>query len=161
LLGNQDLEFIARGGAMGTGKGEAKIRRMTEADLQRVKDIDKELAGPYRYISWPVRVEAHWWLHRGMSSFVAEMEGEVVGFVLGDIRGTEYTADMCAWIDMMGVSPKHQSRGIGRMLVQAFCQECQSRKVKVRVVLVEDDKRLVDFWKSIGFKKGNLVSYEK
>ena len=62
---------------------------------------------------------------------------------------------------MMGVSPRHQSRGIGRMLVEAFCQECQTRGVKVRVVVVGDDKRLTGFWKSIGFQKGNLISYEK
>lgn len=146
---------------MGTGKGEAKIRKMTEADLQKVKDIDKELAGSYRCISWPVRVEAHWWVYRGMPSFVAEIDGEVVGFVLGDIRGLEYGKDVGGWIDMMGVCSKHQGRGIGRMLVGAFCQECQKRQVKVRVVVVEDDKRLVEFWKSVGFQKGNLVSYEK
>jgi ribosomal protein S18 acetylase RimI-like enzyme len=61
----------------------------------------------------------------------------------------------------MGVSPRHQSKGIGRMLVEAFCQECQKRGVKVRVVVVGDDKRLVGFWKSVGFQKGNLISYEK
>jgi uncharacterized protein GlcG (DUF336 family) len=47
------------------------------------------------------------------------------------------------------------------MLVEAFCQECQKRGVKVRVVVVGDDKRLVGFWKSVGFQKGNLISYEK
>jgi len=143
------------------GKAEAKIRKMTEADLQKVKDIDKELVGPHRSISWPVRVEAHWWIYRGMPSFVAEVNDEVVGFVLGDIRGVEYGTDVGGWIDMMGVSLKHQSKGIGRMLVEAFCQECQKRGVKVRVVVVGDDKRLVGFWNSVGFQKGNLISYEK
>jgi len=142
-------------------KGEARIRKMTEADLQKVKEIDKELVGPYRSIAWPVRVEAHWWIYRGLPSFVAEIEGEVVGFVLGDIRGAEYGTDVGGWIDMMGVSPRHQSKGIGRMLVEAFCQECQRQGVKVRVVVVGNDKRLVGFWRSVGFLKGNLVSYEK
>jgi hypothetical protein len=96
-----------------------------------------------------------------MPSFVAEVNDEVVGFVLGDIRGVEYGTDVGGWIDMMGVSLKHQSKGIGRMLVEAFCQECQKRGVKVRVVVVGDDKRLVGFWKSVGFQKGNLISYEK
>jgi ribosomal protein S18 acetylase RimI-like enzyme len=146
---------------MVTGMGETKIRRMTEADLQKVKDIDKELAGPYRCISWPVRVEAHWWMYRGMPSFVAELDGEVVGFVLGDVRGAEYGTDAGGWIDMMGVCSKHQCRGVGRMLVGEFCQECQKRGVKVRVVVVKDDKRLVKFLESAGFRRGNLVSYEK
>ncbi len=146
---------------MVAGKGEAKIRRMTEADLQKVKEIDKELVGPHCCVSWPVRVEAHWWIYRGLPSFVAEIDGEVVGFVLGDIRGLEYGKDVGGWIDMMGVCSKHQGRGVGRMLVGAFCQECQKRGVKVSVVVVENDKRLVRFLESAGFQKGNLVSYEK
>ena len=146
---------------MGTSKGKVKIRRMTEADLQRVKVIDRELVGPYRDITWPLRIEAHWWIHRGISSFVAEIDNNVVGFILGDIRGTEYGVDVGGWIDMMGITPQYQGKGIGRSLVEAFCEECRKQGVKVRVVIVGDDKRLVDFWISVGFQKGNLVSYEK
>ena len=146
---------------MGTAKGEVKIRRMTEADLPRVKEIDKELVGPHRSISWPLRIEAHWWVYRGLPNFVAEVDGELVGFILGDIRGVEYGADIGGWIDMMGVAPKRQSMGVGRMLVEAFCAECQKQGVKVMVIVMGNDKRLVKFWKSVGFHKGNLVSYEK
>lgn len=149
------------GGAVGKAKGETKIREMTEADLPRVKEIDKELVGPHRSISWPLRIEAHWWVYRGLPNFVAEVEGEVIGFLLGDIRGAEYGTEVGGWIDMMGVLTGHQSKGIGRMLVEAFCKECQNQGVKVRVVVVGDDKRLVKFWTSVGFQKGSLVSYEK
>jgi len=146
---------------MGTAKGEIKIRKMTEADLQIVKEIDKELVGPHRSISWPLRIEAHFWVYRGLPNFVAEVEGGVAGFLVGDIRGAEYGTEVGGWIDMMGVMPRYQSKGIGRMLVEAFCGECQNRGVKVRVVVVGDDKRLVKFWTSVGFQKGSLVSYEK
>ncbi len=85
----------------------------------------------------------------------------MAGFLVGDIRGAEYGTEVGGWIDMMGVMPRYQSKGIGRMLVEAFCDECQNRGVKVRVVVVGDDKRLVKFWTSVGFQKGSLVSYEK
>jgi len=146
---------------MATCKGDVKIRRMTEADLPRIKEIDKELVGTHRSISWPLRIEAHWWVYRTLPNFVAELNGEVVGFILGDIRGVEYGTEVGGWIDMMGVSPNCQSLGIGRNLVEVFCKECQGRGVKVRVIVVSDDERLVKFWKSVGFHKGNLVSYEK
>ena len=146
---------------MGTAKGEVKIRRMTEADLPRVKEIDKELVGPHRSISWPLRIEAHWWVYRGLPNFVAEVDGELVGFILGDIRGVEYGTEIGGWIDMMGVAPKRQSMGVGRMLVETFCAECQKQGVKVMVIVMGSDKRLVKFWNSVGFRRGNLVSYEK
>lgn len=138
-----------------------RIRRMTEADLPRVKELDRELVGPYRSVSWPLRIEAHWWVYRGMPNYVAEIGGKLVGFVLGDIRGAEYGTEIGGWIDMMGVSPSHQSRGIGRKLVEAFCEDCREKGVRVRVVVMGDDKRLVKFWESLGFRKGNLTSFER
>jgi len=137
------------------------IRKMTEADLPRVKEIDRLLAGRYGSISWPLRVEAHWWVYRGMPNFVAEIRDEVGGFVMGGIRGVEYGADTAGWIDMIGVLPAHQSSGIGRKLAEVFCRECENKGVKVRVLAVGEDKRIVKFWASLGFRKGRLVSYQR
>ena len=61
----------------------------------------------------------------------------------------------------MGVAPNYHGRGIGRQLVEAFCEECRKNDVRVRVVVREDNERLVGFWTSVGFKRGNLVSYER
>ena len=75
---------------MATEKGEIKIRGMAEEDLPKVKEIDRALVGPERALSWPLRVEAHWWIYRPLLNFVAEVDDKVVGFLLGDIRGAEY-----------------------------------------------------------------------
>ncbi|MBA7593726.1 hypothetical protein ES703_00657 [subsurface metagenome] len=142
-------------------KEEVKIRRMTEEDLQGIKNIDRALVGPDRALSWPLEVEAHWWVYSPMLNFVAEVGGEVVGFLLGDIRGAEYGTDRSGWIDMMGVAPEHQHKGIGKSLAEAFCEECQRNGVRVRVIIREDDQRLIRFWTSVGFHRGDLVSYER
>ncbi|RLC70897.1 MAG: hypothetical protein DRI26_06225 [Chloroflexi bacterium] len=152
---------VLGGCGMATEKGEVKIREMKEEDLQRIKEIDRALVGPERALSWPLRVEAHWWVYRPLLNFVAEVDSEVVGFLLGDIRGAEYGTDISGWIDMMGVAPEHQGKGIGRRLVEAFCKECQRNEVKTRVIIREDDQRLVGFWTSVGFQRGKLVSYER
>jgi ribosomal protein S18 acetylase RimI-like enzyme len=146
---------------MTRGKEKIRIRRMTEEDLQGVKNIDRALVGPERAPSWPLGAEAHWWVYRPMLNFVAEIDGEVVGFLLGDIRGAEYGTDISGWIDMMGVAPEHQRRRIGKRLVEAFCEECQRNGVRVRVIIRQDDQRLIGFWTSVGFQRGNLVSYER
>jgi len=146
---------------MATRKEEVNIRAMREEDLQRVKDIDGALVGPGRAPSWPLEVEAEWWVHRPSLNFVAEVDGEVVGFLLGDIRGAQYGTDMSGWIDMMGVAPEHQHQGIGRKLVEAFWEECLRNEVKARIIIREYDQRLIGFWTSVGFQRGNLVSYER
>ena len=146
---------------MGISKKEIKIRRMTEADLQKVKEIDRLLVGEGRALSWSLRAETEWAVYRPALSFVAELGDEIVGFLLGDIRGAEYGTDISGWIDMMGVAPAHQRCGIGRRLAEAFCEECQKNRVKPNVVIREDDERLIRFWTSVGFRRGKLISFER
>ena len=146
---------------MATGRAEVKIRGVTRKDIERIKEIDRALVDPDRAISWPLSAEAHWWGYLPAVSFAAVVDGEVVGFLFGDIRVAEYGVDMGGWIDMMGVAPEHRGGGIGRMLVEAFCEECQKNGVKVRVIVREDDERLIGFWKSVGFEKGKLICYQR
>lgn len=138
-----------------------KIRNAQEGDLERIKEIDLELAGPDRALSWPLRVETHWWVNRPRLNFVAEVNGQVVGFLLGDIRGSEYGSLISGWIDVMGVSPDYQGRGIGRKLVEAFSDACSRNGAAVRVVIRDDDARLKAFWEALNFNTGKLVIYER
>ena len=136
------------------------VRRMSEADLREVKKIDQRIVGDKRAISWPLEAEVQWAVNRPALSFVAEVGKEVVGFLLGDIRISEYGTDLKGWIDMVGISPDHQRRGIGRKLVEAFREACRENGVSPNVIVREDDTELVEFWESVGFSKGKLVSYE-
>ena len=139
---------------------EVVIRRMTDADLRNVKKIDQTIVGDERAISWPLEAEVQWAVNRPALSFVAEMGEDIVGFLLGDIRVSEYGTDLRGWIDMVGISPDQQRLGIGRKLVGAFCEECQRNGVRPNVIVREDDERLVEFWTSVGFKRGKLISFE-
>ena len=141
-------------------RDKIKIRRMVGADLDKVEAIDRALAGERRALSWPLRVETEWAVYRPALSYVAELEDEIVGFLLGDIRGAEYGTDISGWIDMMGVAPQYQHQRIGRRLVETFREECRRNQVKARVIVREDDERLTRFWTSVGFQRGKLVSFE-
>lgn len=140
---------------------EINIRRMTDADMPAVQIIDKRLVGPERSSSWLESVESVWFTHRPALNFVAEIRGLLVGFILGDIRGAEYGLPFGGWIDMIGILPEFQRKGIAKRLVEEFCSKCEENKVKVRVITREDDTLLVKFWTSLKFEKGNLVSFEK
>lgn len=140
---------------------EIKIRRMTEEDIPQVRAIDESLAGLERAPSWQVGADIEMAVYRPALSFVAELEGNIVGFVLGDIRGAEYGKDVSGWIDMVGVDPRHQHMGVGRRLVETFYGMCQQNKVNVEVVIREDDERLKGFFTSMGFRRGDLINFVK
>ena len=139
---------------------EVKIRRMVEADVEAVKEIDRLLFGEGRVPSWPLSVEAELELYRPALSFVAEVGGKIVGFLLGDIRRERYGIGMGGWIDMIGVAPEYQHKGIGRRLMLGFWAECQRRYVRTNVIGREDDERLIRFCTSMGFRRGKLINLE-
>ena len=146
---------------MSKSEEEIKIRRMTEADLPGMRRIDQLIVGEGRALSWPLRAETQWAVYHPALRFIAEAKDRMVGFLLGDIRGAEYGTDINGWIDMIGVIPVHQGRGIGRRLVEAFCEECGRNGVKSNVIIREDDERLTKFWTSVGFCRGKLISFER
>ncbi len=140
---------------------EVKIRRMTPEDLPQVLSIDSMLVGKQRVATWQEKVEILWFVERPVLNFVAEVRDKVVGFILGDVRGAAYGTPMCGWIDVIGVHPAWQRKGIGRRLIEAFCQWCQSNQVRARIIIRHDDKRLHNFLASVGFKRGELVDFER
>lgn len=140
---------------------EVKIRRMTPEDLPQVLRIDTTLVGKQRVVTWQEKVETLWFVERPVLNFVAEIGDKVVGFILGDVRGAEYGTPMCGWIDVIGVHTAWQRKGIGKRLIEAFCQWCQSNQVRTRIIIRHDDKRLHSFLASAGFKRGELVDFER
>lgn len=146
---------------MARGEKKILVRRMTEEDMPRVKEIDESLTGPERVLSWEVGAEIEMAVYRPALSFVAEMDGEIVGFVLGDIRVAEYGKDLTGWIDMVGVVSRCKHMGVGRRLVEGFCDVCQQNRISVEAVIRDDDDQLKGFFTSTGFRKGNLMNYVK
>jgi len=142
-------------------ESKIKIRRMVNEDIPKVKVIDRSLSGPQRAISWQVEADVEAEVYRPALSFVAELNGVTVGFLLGDIRGVKYGKDMKGWIDMMGVHPKYQHLGVGRKLVETFCEVCEQNKVDVQVLLREDDEQMKKFFGMLDFRRGNMVNFVK
>jgi len=145
---------------MALSNPDVKIRRMAEADLEAVKEIDRLLVGEERALSWPSSVEAELELYRPALGFVAEVGGEIVGFLLGDIRRGRYGMGMAGWIDMFGIVPEYQHKGIGHRLVLGFWAECQRKYIRANVIVREDDEQLKRFLTSIGFRQGKLTNFE-
>ena len=161
---------------MARKKGEVKIRRLSESDLPRVNEIDRSIFGEERVPTWPFSFEAYWAVYHPETSFVAEIDGEVVGFLTGVIEKEERSQSIFSgvhrigppsrrrqvgWIDMIGISHGCQHMGIGRALVEAFHNECKHKNATMRSIVREDDERLKNFTVALGFKKWEVATYEK
>jgi len=161
---------------MARKKADYKIRRMVDADLARVNEIDRLLFGEERVPTWPFSFESYWALYRPELSFVAEAGSRVVGFIVGALEKEEHSQSVLSlrhtieppsrhrkvgWVDMIGIDPGYHHMGIGRGLVEAFHKECQRSDAVMRGIARENDVRLRKFLASIGFKSSDIVVYER
>lgn len=161
---------------MAADKGEVKIRRMVDTDLPRVNEIDELLFGEERVPTWPFSFQAYWDVHGPGICFVAELNGEIVGFLAGNILkearsysifslrhdiGHSDKDRQVGWIDMIGILPEHQGKAVGRKLVEAFQEECKRNNAPMRGIVMDTDEKLNKFLAALDFKKWDMVIYEK
>jgi ribosomal protein S18 acetylase RimI-like enzyme len=156
---------------------KVKIRVLDESDLDAVVEIDKSVLGKERRAFWKRKIAYAGIYPR--PALVAEFEGKVVGFILGYVSGWEFgVPDTVGWIDTLGVDPAYQRRGIGRALfnelIEIFkrsgreetpeAKKAEKRKVEgVNVVYTLAswiDSDLLQFYHTMGFKKGQMINLE-
>jgi len=151
-----------------------KIRGLIEKDLDAVVEIDRKILGKSRREYWRRKIGYADIYPR--PALVAEVNGKVVGFILGYVSGWEFgVPDTVGWIDTIGVDPDYQNRGIGKTLFKELIEnfkrtgkeekpeakETQIEGVNVVYTLVKwNDWNLLRFFDAMGFKKGDMVNLE-
>lgn len=93
-------------------------------------------------------------------SFVAEVNGQVRGFILGQVARVRESAVEIGVIQMIGVHPDYQRRGIGSRLVRALADKYRSQGIKViRIGVDYRDKSLLGLVEHVGFGVDRLLVY--
>ena len=138
-----------------------KIRMLKREDLDAIVKIDERVLGENRRNYWKRKLE----LMNDKSSqisLVAEMEGGVVGFVLGDISGWEFgIPETIGWIDTIGVEPAYQKKGVATALARELVQNLKNLGVKTIYTLVSwNDWDLLQFFHAMGFSRGDMINLE-
>jgi len=152
-----------------------KIRSLSENDLNAVVRIDEKVLGRKRRDFWKRKIAYSDIYPR--PAMVAEVDGKVVGFILGYVSGWEFgVPDSVGWIDTLGVDPDYQRKGIGRLLFNALIEVFKnSGKEKMPEAKGEEETTiegvndvytlvswdridLLHFYHSMGFKKGNVLN---
>jgi predicted N-acetyltransferase YhbS len=140
--------------------GPVKLRVLTMRDLSTVADIDESLLGTRRVEYWETRLEKA--ETSGVPSLVAEVDGKVVGFILGSASGWEYgIPENVAWIDTLGVRNEYKRKGIARLLFKEMFSMFKKVSVDTIYVFVNwKDWDLLQFFDKMGFKRGDMINLE-
>ena len=142
-------------------KGNVKIRKMSVHDIEAVLGIDEKITGEPHEAQWESRI-----LDRitanPLGCLVAEKGGIVVGFILADIRGWEFSIPKCGWIEIVGVDPDYQSRGVARALIESLDNYLKMNGVTMIKTMIDwNDGGLVSFFRALGFSRSEFIVLEK
>jgi len=137
------------------------LRAMTMRDLDRIVEIDIKVLGQSRPAYWEMKLELVE-KRSPMSSLVAEVNGEVIGFVIGDASGWEYVVpENVGWIDTIGVDPSWQRKGIAKLLLTEMINNLKKVGVeKIYSFVNWRDWSLLRFFDAMGFEKGDMINVE-
>lgn len=150
-------------------ESELLLRTLREEDIPGIIAIDQTISG---------RAKPEYWRHKltryiseskpdagsdlGYLARVAEIDGEVVGFMIGDIRRWEFGQPSSAWITALGVDPNYQGRGVARRLLAEMLNYYRENGLQeVRTIVEWPDGDLLKFFHSMGFVRGPFVELQK
>ena len=139
----------------------SRVRPLDELDIGSIVRIDERMTGIYRPDIWEQRVGYYLRRDPGASQ-VAEVDGKVVGFMLGDLRAGEFGLDEpSGWIERFGIDPDHRGRDLGTQMFTAVKKHFEAcGAVTIRTLVDHKDPGVKGFLEAQGFAPSPLQALE-
>ncbi len=138
-----------------------RIRPMEPEDIDSVLAIDRKISGVRRAVTYTDLITGDLGGVLDLS-FVAEVDGQVAGFILARRAYVGEPVSEVGLIQILGVDPDYWHQGIASKLVTALLDNCQSKKLNaVRIMVKERDSQLQGLFAHMGFRRGQLIDYTK
>ncbi len=141
---------------------DVEIRVMRKSDVEPVAEIDYKVFGKRRPEYYERRVAEFLDENSGrlVTSLVAEVGGQVAGFIMGNVYLGEFgIPETMASIDTIGVDPDHQRQGIAGYLLEEFKTTVKKAGVdKVHTLVNWADTDLLGFFANVGFVAANTLN---
>ncbi len=142
-------------------ESKIRIRPMEPEDIDSVLAIDRKISGVRRAVTYTDLITGDLGGVLDLS-FVAEVDGQVAGFILARRAYVGEPVTEVGLIQILGVDPDYWRQGIASKLVNALLDTCQSKKLNaVRIMVNERDSQLQGLFAHMGFRRGQLIDYTK
>ncbi len=138
---------------------DLEIHPLDEMSVSGIATLDEKISGSYSPEVWEQR--AMYYIRRDPEgSFVAESGGQLVGFMLGEVRSGEFGLEQpTGWIEVLGVDPDFREQAIGRRLAESMLSRFRERGVeRVCTLVSERQEGLTRFFGALGFEPSDLRS---
>jgi ribosomal protein S18 acetylase RimI-like enzyme len=143
-------------------KAVIDVRDVRRRDLDAVIAIDAaatSLAKPAYWRSVFRRYGAP--DERARHFLVAETGGDVVGFVVGEVRDWEFGSPPCGWVFGIDVRADMRETGVGSRLLDAIARRfARAGVTKLRTMLARDNTLVLSFFRSQGMMAAPFIPLE-
>jgi GNAT superfamily N-acetyltransferase len=142
-------------------KPTVSIRTATEIDLQPVTALDGKITGLAKPNYWQNLLSLYGGQKQDRYFLIAETNGKLLGFIMGEIRAWEFGSPPCGWVYAVNVEPDNRLGGVGTALFEALCEKFRKTGVAtVRTMLARDDTLIMSFFRSQGMMAGPYIELE-
>ncbi len=98
----------------------------------------------------------------GVQSFVAELRGSVVGYMISYTLSGGFGIDKSAWIAIVGVDPRFMGQGIGKALAEETFRYYKEQGIRNIYTSVRwDSTDMLSFFKTLGFDRSKFINLTK
>ncbi len=162
-------------------------RDVLSAALNGIVSIEKEIKGKERKEYWENKLDIfknepnsfvgtqkvlnedekgmaiHFYLCDKDLMVIAEENEKICGFMFGHIKEGEFGSDtVSGWIEILGVAPKDQGKGIGAQIADAFVTQLKKMGINTVYTLLNwKDTNLASYFASQGFKRAEFLTLKK
>jgi ribosomal protein S18 acetylase RimI-like enzyme len=136
------------------------IREAEPVDAEAVRALDARITGLSKPDYWR-QAYTRYGTRPDRFFLVAERDGQVIGFIIGEVRAWEFGSPPCGWVFALGVDPDNREAGIGSKLFAALLDRMKASGVStVRTMLARDDALNMAFFRSQGMMGGSFIQLE-
>jgi GNAT superfamily N-acetyltransferase len=138
------------------------VRPVEARDLDAVIALDAAVTGLAKPDYWFELFHRYGTRGRQQRFFlVADADGEIQGFVIGEVRDWEFGSPPCGWVFGINVRSDARLGGTGTRLLEAIVDAFRRAGVtKVRTLLARDNTLVLSFFRSQGMTAAPFIPLE-
>jgi ribosomal protein S18 acetylase RimI-like enzyme len=139
-----------------------KLRALTIRDIPQIIAIHNAITKKKASRRWAQKiVKEHLRKQQGVG-FVAEKEGQVVGFIIGEMKGEGFGLEKSGWVELIMVHPRHMGTGIGYAMARKLFGYFKGKGIRdVHTSVLWDAVDMLSFFKSLGFDRSTFINLIK
>jgi ribosomal protein S18 acetylase RimI-like enzyme len=139
---------------------DISVRPMKKKDVEAAAQITRAITRKRVSARWKTMVENLIELHPD-ECLAALYRGQVIGFILGEMKEFAFGAERSGWIEVLGVHPRHMGKGVGKLLGSRLLSIFKKKgATRVFSAVRWDSGDLLAFFRSIGFDRSAFIILE-